>query len=265
MSTNNNNTTQQPTVISSFSVCKPGRTKFVPSVVKKQQESTLSSSSTQDKQSNELLNTEQINSNLNAPENSTSNNQQKITMAYYLKDRKEGIPMINSPVPKKGTKSLSPPPPQISKPRKDNTNRSMSSLVAPQIKLVDGKVVLDDSLLHSTISHSQIAEEMTVINETNRHLTSATFAKKRVTSNRWSPQETNLFFDAVRMCGTDFSMIESLLPHRSRSQIKGKYKIEERSNSGRLYQALDNPVPYDPKFTEKVNQILSEQNHSKNK
>jgi transcription factor TFIIIB component B'' len=96
-------------------------------------------------------------------------------------------------------------------------------------------------------------------------LTSATFAKKRVTSNRWSPQETNLFFDAVRMCGTDFSMIESLLPHRSRSQIKGKYKIEERSNSGRLYQALDNPVPYDPKFTEKVNQILSEQNHSKNK
>ena len=252
-----NNNTQQSATGSPFTVCKPGRTKFVPSVFKKQQEtqqpSEIASKSTVDKESLPQI----------SQDETTPDQQHKITMAYYLKDRKEGIPMVNSPVPKKGSSKSSPSPPkQLAPSTFDKSDRSMSSLVAPQIKLVDGKVVIDESLLHATISHSQLAQEMTVIDETDRHLTSATFAKKRVTSNRWSLGETNLFFEAVGMCGTDFSMIESLLPHRNRAQIKGKYKIEERANSSRLYQALDNPVPYDPKFAEKVNQVLSEQNAS---
>ncbi|XP_057497984.1 uncharacterized protein LOC130782616 isoform X3 [Actinidia eriantha] len=59
--------------------------------------------------------------------------------------------------------------------------------------------------------------------------------------SRWSKQDTELFYEAVRQFGSDISMIQQLFPGRTRtqrSQIKLKYKKEERQHHLRLHEAL---------------------------
>ena len=188
----------------------------------------------------------------------------KVTMAFYLKDRKMGVPMVNSPVPQKERGSQSQQKkaaksPAVTKPR---AAPSVSRMAAPQVKIVDGKVILDEDSMHATISPQEYLADMTVVNESHRRLTSATFAKRRLVSNRWSKPETDLFYEALSMCGTDFSMIETLMPHRSRAQIKGKYKIEERSDAMRLAHALANAMPYDAAFPDRVRAFIEATNSS---
>lgn len=55
---------------------------------------------------------------------------------------------------------------------------------------------------------------------------------------RWSKQDTELFYEAVKQFGTDFSMIAQLFPGRSREQIRNKYKKEERQQPLMLREAL---------------------------
>ncbi|XP_062176701.1 uncharacterized protein LOC133881710 isoform X4 [Alnus glutinosa] len=57
-------------------------------------------------------------------------------------------------------------------------------------------------------------------------------------STRWSKQDTELFYEAVRQFGTDFSMIQQLFPSRTRHQVKLKFKKEERQYPVRLSEAL---------------------------
>ncbi|XP_042944681.1 transcription factor TFIIIB component B''-like [Carya illinoinensis] len=57
-------------------------------------------------------------------------------------------------------------------------------------------------------------------------------------STRWSKQDTELFYEAVRQFGTDFSMIQQLFPGRTRHQVKLKFKKEERHHPIRLSEAL---------------------------
>ncbi|XP_059453368.1 uncharacterized protein LOC132183915 isoform X2 [Corylus avellana] len=57
-------------------------------------------------------------------------------------------------------------------------------------------------------------------------------------STRWSKQDTELFYEAVRQFGTDFSMIQQLFPSRTRHQVKLKFKKEERQYPLRLSEAL---------------------------
>ncbi|KAJ0077619.1 hypothetical protein Patl1_36484 [Pistacia atlantica] len=58
------------------------------------------------------------------------------------------------------------------------------------------------------------------------HFNYQSFMKKTPTV-RWSKQDTDLFYEAVRQFGTDLSMIQQLFPGRTRQQIKLKYKKEE--------------------------------------
>ncbi|KAM7493909.1 hypothetical protein LguiB_028518 [Lonicera macranthoides] len=57
---------------------------------------------------------------------------------------------------------------------------------------------------------------------------------------RWSKQDTELFYEAIRQFGTDLSMIQQLFPDRTRRQVKLKYKKEERQHPLRLHEALLN-------------------------
>ncbi|RDY14066.1 bdp1, partial [Mucuna pruriens] len=57
---------------------------------------------------------------------------------------------------------------------------------------------------------------------------------------KWSKQDTELFYEAVRELGTDFSMIQQLFPDKTRHQIKLKYKKEERQHPLRLSDAINN-------------------------
>ncbi|KAG8380620.1 hypothetical protein BUALT_Bualt06G0034600 [Buddleja alternifolia] len=57
---------------------------------------------------------------------------------------------------------------------------------------------------------------------------------------RWSKQDTEVFYEAIRQFGTDLSMIQQLFPGRTRRQVKLKYKKEERQHPLRLREALTN-------------------------
>ncbi|KAL7251119.1 hypothetical protein ACSBR1_013031 [Camellia fascicularis] len=58
--------------------------------------------------------------------------------------------------------------------------------------------------------------------------------------SRWSKQDTELFYEALQQFGSDISMIQQLFPGRTRSQVKLKYKKEERQHPLRLHDALTN-------------------------
>ena len=59
--------------------------------------------------------------------------------------------------------------------------------------------------------------------------------KQKQRSEKWSKDETEKFYKALQIFGTDFSMIEKLLPNRSRRQIKVLLymHMEYRANSTR--------------------------------
>ncbi|CAI9097040.1 OLC1v1033336C1 [Oldenlandia corymbosa var. corymbosa] len=60
--------------------------------------------------------------------------------------------------------------------------------------------------------------------------------------SRWTKQDTELFYQAMRTIGPDFSLIERLFPDKTRKQIKLKYKKEERQHPMRLHEAGSNPA-----------------------
>lgn len=51
-------------------------------------------------------------------------------------------------------------------------------------------------------------------------LSSLSFMANRTKAEKWRPEETDKFFMALQVFGTDFSMIEKLFADRSREQIK---------------------------------------------
>ncbi|KAF6000969.1 Transcription factor TFIIIB component B [Cyanidiococcus yangmingshanensis] len=67
--------------------------------------------------------------------------------------------------------------------------------------------------------------------------TSASFVS-RASCERWPPEETELFYRALRAFGQNYSMIEQLFPNRNRKQIKNKFKKEERAHPARIEAAL---------------------------
>jgi len=50
--------------------------------------------------------------------------------------------------------------------------------------------------------------------------------------------ETVRFYRALSLCGTDFSMMSSLFPHRTRVELKAKFKREDRRNPSQISSAL---------------------------
>lgn len=90
---------------------------------------------------------------------------------------------------------------------------------------------------------TQSVINMNVIHEggqSGRHLTSHAFVKG-MDSNRWNASQTEEFYTALSVCGTDFTLLSLMIKDkRSREQIKGKFKVEERKNPARVSLALKN-------------------------
>jgi hypothetical protein len=80
-------------------------------------------------------------------------------------------------------------------------------------------------------------------------------SSKKERAKRWTKEETELFFECLQMCGTDFSVISKFLPNRTRKMIVNKFHCEERKGSARFKEAMRNPAPIDlGKFAE-VNSV----------
>ncbi|XP_047675083.1 transcription factor TFIIIB component B'' homolog isoform X2 [Tachysurus fulvidraco] len=124
-------------------------------------------------------------------------------------------------------------------------------MLVPKVRVAeDGSIILDEESLTVRIqrtSDTKVVENSAALFERGSTTTYASFrAVNHVKS--WSVRETDLFFLAVSMVGTDFSLIGQLLTNRSRAAIKSKFKKEERVNSWRVDKALRNKRPFDKEF-----------------
>ncbi|XP_051794459.1 transcription factor TFIIIB component B'' homolog isoform X4 [Acanthochromis polyacanthus] len=133
------------------------------------------------------------------------------------------------------------------------------ALMVPQVKVAeDGSLIIDEESLTVEVQRAKgpnPAENRDPIFERGSTTTYSSFRKGNY-SKPWSSEETDMFFLAISMVGTDFSMICQLFPHRARSEIKNKFKKEERENSWRIDKAFRErrklDIEYFSKLLEKI-------------
>lgn len=144
-----------------------------------------------------------------------------------------------------------------------------SPLLVPQVKVAeDGSIILDEESLTVEVLRTKaqcMVEDNDPIFERGSTTTYSSFRKSNYTKP-WSEKETDMFFLAISMVGTDFSMISQLFPHRARSEIKNKFKREEKINGWRIDKAFKEKKPFDFDFFAKLlEKILENEKRRKEK
>jgi len=118
-------------------------------------------------------------------------------------------------------------------------------MIAPQMRLVNGQLVLDEQSLQIDRRERDAVDDepLEQVEESNltRRVNNATWRNKERTE-RWDAEETNKFYGALSMFGTDFEMCSKMFPGRTRRQLKNKFTAEERRNPGRITQSLKRKV-----------------------
>nr|NP_001077289.1 uncharacterized protein LOC553495 [Danio rerio]AAI35002.1 LOC553495 protein [Danio rerio] len=128
-------------------------------------------------------------------------------------------------------------------------------LLVPRVKVAeDGSLIIDEESLTVQVLRANgpnPAEDRDPIFERGSTTTYSSFRKGTYTKP-WSNGETEMFFLAISMVGTDFSMIGQLFPHRGRLEIKNKFKKEEKNNAWRIDKAF-REATFGSRFLQKVN------------
>ncbi|XP_026784628.3 transcription factor TFIIIB component B'' homolog isoform X2 [Pangasianodon hypophthalmus] len=142
-------------------------------------------------------------------------------------------------------------------------------MLAPRVKVAeDGSLIIDEESLTVQVQRMKgpnPVEERDPIFERGSTTTYSSFRKGTYTKP-WSNRETDMFFLAISMVGTDFSMIGQLFPHRARIEIKNKFKKEERANSWRIDKAFKEKRRLDLDFFNKLlEQILKDEEEKRKK
>ncbi|XP_072601468.1 transcription factor TFIIIB component B'' homolog isoform X2 [Vulpes vulpes] len=142
-------------------------------------------------------------------------------------------------------------------------------LLVPRVKVAeDGSIILDEESLTVEVLRTKgpcVVEENDPIFERGSTTTYSSF-RKNYYSKPWSNKETDMFFLAISMVGTDFSMIGQLFPHRARIEIKNKFKREEKTNGWRIDKAFQEKRPFDfDFFAHLLQKVLAEEEKRKQK
>ncbi|KAI5190356.1 hypothetical protein NECID01_0948 [Nematocida sp. AWRm77] len=93
------------------------------------------------------------------------------------------------------------------------------------LAIVDGKIVINEA-----------PQEREVLVEDR--VTSFSYGKPYTKRTRWSKEETLLFYKALSLCGTDFTLLEKIFTDKDRKQLKNKFTREEKLYPARISQAL---------------------------
>ncbi|ODM94185.1 Transcription factor TFIIIB component B'' [Orchesella cincta] len=125
-------------------------------------------------------------------------------------------------------------------------SNNSSNVPGPRVKVgPDGQLIIDEQSLVIETSESQRArkqiEDMEVVSGADYAVGSSGFYRYKRSYRRghdWTEKETIRFYRALNQCGTDFSMMLSLFPNRSRQELKSKFKREDRKNPDMVSKAL---------------------------
>ncbi|KAH7320357.1 hypothetical protein B0J17DRAFT_298395 [Rhizoctonia solani] len=147
--------------------------------------------------------------------------------------RELGASLSPSPEPEAG------PPPET----------FAESAAAPQIRFVNGEMVLDEeSQFYDRAGPIQDEDSMVVVDEADstRFSNSNSFMKKAGSrGSRWTAEETELFYWCLSAFGEDYENIARYLG-RTPLQCKNKTKAEDRrGNEKRITLAIKTRIPLD--------------------
>lgn len=134
--------------------------------------------------------------------------------------------------------SLPPPPPHHPVISATGTTGGVptGSSLAPQVTIAtDGRIVVNRQSL--TVQAQEKQTFTRFVTEDNPRLNSMTYMN-RITNERWSAEDTELFYRALSQFGTDFTLIAHLFPGRQRRHLKNKYSRENKLNPIRVDEAL---------------------------
>jgi transcription factor TFIIIB component B'' len=121
--------------------------------------------------------------------------------------------------------------------------------LVPKVKMgPEGQLILDES--STIINRKNSIKEKEAIIEDNEEIISRTnydsYRRKPASTSqtKWSVDDTQKFYQALTIFGTDFSMMESLLfsGYRNRTELHKKFKREERINKTKIDFALSNRI-----------------------
>lgn len=115
---------------------------------------------------------------------------------------------------------------------RDEEKDDPSAMPVPQVKVgPDGQLILDEQSLvieQTAVKRSREMLSHEIIVEDNDY--GSGFYKKRQKSKEWPKWETFKFYKALNVVGTDFLLMQTVFPNRTRQEIKQKFKKEERVN-----------------------------------
>lgn len=128
------------------------------------------------------------------------------------------------------------------------TDEESNALPAPQIKIgPDGEITIDEKSL--VIENKQVKKSQEKIQKSKvvDGDTVSTYGiyKKTKRTKLWGKKETLRFYKALNAIGTDFSLMLSLFPDRTRRDLTMKFKKEEKINRALIDRALMVPNTYD--------------------
>ncbi|KAI2664467.1 hypothetical protein H4Q32_002684 [Labeo rohita] len=179
----------------------------------------------------------------------------KMTLADFIYYLPESNPMKSSLFTEETQTQATPPPtPTVQKnlaeADEEEDDDADEEMLVPKVRVAeDGSLILDEESLTVRVQRTSdtVVENANPLFERGSTTTYASFRKKTYVKN-WSVRETDMFYLAISMVGTDFSMIAQLLTHRSRAEIKNKFRKEEKTNAWRVDKAFRNKRPYDSEF-----------------
>lgn len=68
----------------------------------------------------------------------------------------------------------------------------------------------------------------------------------QLTPTFYLKSETARFYRALSMLGSNFSLMENYFTNRSRSELKRKFKIEEKTNPQLMDKMMAQQIDFDP-------------------
>lgn len=114
-----------------------------------------------------------------------------------------------------------------------------SAMPVPQVKVgPNGQLIIDEQSLVIEQTNAKKGREVlsreVIIDDDNGN----GFYKRRKKSKDWSKWETLKFYKTLNTVGTDFLLMQSFFPNRTRQEIKLKFKKEEKVNRNLVEKAL---------------------------
>ncbi|XP_074641853.1 uncharacterized protein LOC141899443 [Tubulanus polymorphus] len=129
-----------------------------------------------------------------------------------------------------------------SKEQQELEEEEQTAAPAPQLTVgPDGSIILNEASLFVPAENdgpkSPINETNTVEEDENYFTTSLSY-RNYIPTKTWTERETKRFYKAISTLGTDFSLIQKMFPKRTRTQLKNKFKREERINKSLIDMAI---------------------------